>query len=101
MLEAGCLPMLRAVCTHSIKDSIAPQKTAGSLSSGFHHSDWNICSCVSDLVGVGVGVRARVGVRVGVLRERHRHELAQPHHQRRDEVVARALGPCAADRQSG
>ena len=91
MLEAGCLPMLRAVCTHSIKDSIAPQKTAGSLSSGFHHSDWNICSCVSDLVGV----------RVGVLRERHRHELAQPHHQRRDEVVARALGPCAADRQSG
>ena len=45
--KAGCLPMLRAVCTHSMKDSIAPQKTAGSLSSGFHHSDWTPLSAPS------------------------------------------------------
>ena len=40
-----------------MKDSIAPQKTDGSLSSGFHQSDWNICSCVSD---IGISSLSRI-----------------------------------------
>ena len=45
------MPYERATCTHSSNDSSADQKTAGSRSSGFHHSAWNICSCTS-VIGI-------------------------------------------------